>query len=330
METSSRNSEVIHAGIYYPAGSLKARLCVRGKELLYRYCEQRQVPYRRLGKIIVAVEPGEEGVLCTYEASARANGVTDLQWLGQGDIARLEPAVRAYSGLLSPSTGIIDSHALMLALQQDFEQAGGTLVLKCPVESVHTSGQALQVQLADEERTQVQARLVVNAAGLGAPDLARGITGINRAAIPRAHYAVGHYFTLAAKSPFERLIYPIAEHGGLGVHVTLDLAGNARFGPDVEWRDTVDYRFDASRAQAFARAIRRYYPDLPADGLQPGYTGMRPKISGPGEPAADFLIQDSAAHGVPGLINLLGIESPGLTASLAIAQELMARTVCAD
>jgi L-2-hydroxyglutarate oxidase LhgO len=325
METSSRNSEVIHAGIYYPAGSLKAQLCVRGRDLLYAYCAQQRVPHRRIGKIIVAVEQAEAGALEGYDDAARANGVTDLQWLGAGEIAALEPAIRAHSGLLSPSTGIIDSHAFMLALQHDFERAGGHLVFKCPVESGAAAAQGIALQLADAERTVVRARHVINSAGLAAPALAAAIDGVRPASVPRAHYAIGHYFTLAGKSPFARLVYPIAEPGGLGVHVTLDLSGSARFGPDVSWRPAVDYSFDAGRAPAFYQAIRRYYPALADGALQPGYTGMRPKISGPKEPAADFLIQGEDAHGLAGLVNLFGIESPGLTASLAIAEMVQAR-----
>jgi L-2-hydroxyglutarate oxidase LhgO len=320
METSSRNSEVVHAGIYYPTETLKASLCVRGRRLLYEYCERRSVPHNRLGKIIVAVEQAEAETLEAYLASATANGVTDLYWLSIAEIAKLEPSIRAHSGLMSPSTGIIDGQALMLALKHDFEQAGGTTVFHCPVESGVSAHNGIELQLGDEERTVVRTSRLVNSAGLHAPAVARSIENVKADAIPTVHYAIGHYFLLAGKSPFRHLVYPIAESGGLGVHVTLDMAGAARFGPDLSWRSSVDHAFDTSRAPGFYRSIRRYFPALGDGELQPGYTGIRPKIAGPEDPVADFLIQNDVIHGVPGLVNLFGIESPGLTSALAIAE----------
>lgn len=322
--TSSRNSEVIHAGIYYPPGSLKASLCVRGKQLLYAYCEARGVPYARIGKVIVASQDVEVATLEKYLATARANGVGDLEWLDASQLHALEPAVRAVRGLWSPSTGIIDSHAYMQALLNDFEMAGGQFVRASPVISGRSIGSGIELTLGDAEMTVVKARTVVNSAGLHAPDVAARIEGLTPDAAPRPHYAIGHYYTLTRKSPFHHLVYPVASKGGLGVHVTLDLSGAARFGPDVRWRETIDYAFDDSRRDAFVEAIRAYYPDIQPSDLSPGYTGMRPKISGPEDPNRDFVIQNCTTFGVEGLINLFGIESPGLTASLAIAEQVCA------
>ena len=312
-ETSSRNSEVIHAGIYYPSGSLKAALCVRGKALLYRYCESHGVPFRRCGKIIVASSEDQIPVLEGYRAQASRNGVDPLPWLDAQAVAALEPRVRAVAGVRSDSTGIIDSHAYMLALQGDLEASGGMIALGTPVTGLAPADGRLRVTT---DALELDARWVVNAAGLSAPAVAAWLTPDT----PRAYYARGHYYVYDGPSPFSRLVYPVAEAGGLGVHVTLDLGGQIRFGPDVLWIDDVDYAFDDSRRGDFEAAIRRYFPDLEADRLRPGYTGIRPKISGPGEAAADFRIDGPAQHGVAGLINLLGIESPGLTASLAIGE----------
>lgn len=317
--TSSRNSEVIHAGIYYPPGSLKARLCVEGKGLLYRYCQERDIPHRRIGKLIVATDESEAATLAHYRNRAEANGVHDLAWLDARQIAEMEPAVRAVRGLFSPGTGILDSHAYMQHLLADFEAAGGTFVRKAPVLGGRATDGKIEVQLGDEEGSTILARTVINSAGLFAPDLARRFSGIREETIPRAHYAIGHYFALQGQSPFRHLVYPVAGAGGLGVHVTLDLAGAARFGPDISWRAAMDYRFDVDRQPAFAAAIRRYYPALRDEELCPAFTGIRPKISGPDEPDRDFLIQSAEHHGLPGIINLFGMESPGLTASLAIA-----------
>jgi L-2-hydroxyglutarate oxidase LhgO len=320
-ETSSRNSEVIHAGIYYPTGSLKARYCVRGRERLYAYCAERGIRHQRIGKLIVATDQAEVGILEKYMATANANGVRDLAWLTAGQALGLEPAVRCVRALHSPSTGIIDSHEYLLALQADVEAGGGSVVLNTRVTGIRRDGSGFVVETAGGSA--VGCRLVVNSAGLWAPAVAAGIEGLAPQHVPRASFAIGHYFTLQGRAPFHRLVYPVAEKAGLGIHVTLDLAGQARFGPDVKWLDGVDYRFDESRREAFATAIRRYYPALDASKLQPAYTGIRPKIVGPGEPAADFVIQGPATHRLPGLVNLFGIESPGLTASLEVADAVV-------
>ena len=311
---SSRNSEVIHAGIYYPTGSLKARLCVRGKALLYDYCGRRGVPHRRLGKVIVATAPAHLDVLRAYRRQARANGAGELPWLSRGEVERLEPAVRCRAGVLSPSTGVIDSHAFMLSLQADVESHGGVVALKTDVTGLARDGRRVRVECGGFA---VSAALVVNAAGLDAPRLANALGGAWR-----PHFAKGHYYALSGPSPFSRLIYPIAETGGLGVHVTLDLAGRARFGPDVVWQDAPSYGFDTSHLPRFIRAIRAYYPGLDPARLHPSYTGIRPKLAPEGAPGLDFVIEGPAGHGFSGLVNLLGIESPGLTASLAIAERV--------
>jgi L-2-hydroxyglutarate oxidase LhgO len=321
--TSSRNSEVIHAGIYYPAGSLKARLCVAGRERLYDYLASRGIAHRRTGKRIVATVPDEVPLLERYLAQARANGVTDLCWQGPAEVAAAEPAIRCAAALLSPSTGILDTHGYLLALQADLERAGGTVVCNSPVQRIVPEGDRFLVETGAGEA--VSCRLLVNAAGLGAWAVAKRIEGLPPAAVPPARFARGHYYSLRGPSPFRSLVYPVADSAGLGIHVTLDLAGQARFGPDVQWIDEVDYSFDESRREHFAAAIRRYWPDLDEGRLQPAYTGIRPKLAGPGEPAADFRISTAADHGIPGLVNLFGIESPGLTASLALADEVVAR-----
>ena len=318
-ETSSRNSEVIHAGIYYPTGSLKARLCVAGKERLYRYCQERGVAHRRCGKIIVATSEDQVPTLRRYQQQSEHNEAGRLRWLRGDQVAALEPAVKAVAGLLSESTGIIDSHAYMLALHGDLEAAGGMIAFHTDVRALARTPDRLRVCT---QTLDLEARWVVNAAGLQAPDVAAGLC----ADVPRARYARGRYYVYEGTSPFSRLVYPVAEAAGLGVHVTLDLGGQARFGPDVAWIDRVDYTFDDSRRAEFESAICRYFPGLERQRLHPGYTGIRPKITGPAEPAADFRIDGPGEHGVAGLINLLGIESPGLTASLAIA-ELVAQKV---
>ena len=318
--TSSRNSEVIHAGIYYTQGSLKARLCVAGKHKLYDYCAQHGVPHRRVGKIVVAAEDAEVDALKSYVAKAAANGVDDLRWLSRDELRELEPEVRCVAGFLSPSTGIIDSHALMLALQGDAEEHGANIVFFSPVESGEVRAGEIWLRVGGTEPITLACNSVVNSAGLFAQEVARAIAGVPPASIPPQHFAKAHYYALSGKSPFHRLVYPVASHAFLGVHVTLDLAGQARFGPDISWIDRVDYAFDHSREPLFYEAIRRYYPGLKDGQLTPGYTGIRPKVSGPKDPAADFVIQGPKDHGVPGLVNLYGIESPGLTASLAIAE----------
>jgi len=318
-QTSARSSEVIHAGLYYPAGSLKARLCVQGRAMLYDYCAQRSVPHRRCGKLVVATSERQTDALQAVAERARANGVRGLQWQGGAAARRLEPALACHAALLSPDTGIIDSHALMLALQADLEHAGGAVVLRTRVQAVDRVAGALRVRTHDG--TVLDTRLLVNAAGLHAVDLARRIEGLSAAFVPRAFHAKGSYFSCAVRVPFSHLIYPLPEPAGLGVHLTLDLAGQARFGPDVQWvGDPGDLQVQAERALGFYGEVRRYWPGLPDGALLPGYAGMRPKISGPAEPAADFLIQGPREHGVPGVVNLFGIESPGLTSSLAIGQ----------
>jgi len=326
--TSSRNSEVIHAGIYYPAGSLKARLCVQGKQMLYNYCAERGVAHQRLGKLIVATNPEQVQALDGIMAKAAANGVHDLQKLTAAQAQALEPALACEAALLSPSTGVIDSHGYMLALQGDMENAGGLLALVSPVQhiGVRQGTASHPIRVCTQDGTELACKVLVNAAGLSAVAIARGMDGLDKNLLPHAHYAKGNYFTLAGKAPFSRLIYPVPEKAGLGVHLTLDLGGQAKFGPDVQWvDDPADLQVDPRRGDAFYAEVRKYWPDLADGALQPGYAGMRPKINAPHEAAADFMIQGPAEHGVPGLVNLLGIESPGLTSSLAIGTEVCAR-----
>ncbi len=317
--TSSRNSEVIHAGIYYPKGSLKARACVEGRRRLYEYCETHGVPFRRCGKLIVATNEIQIPELRQIQKKAHGNGVADVLEIPAAEAMRMEPALQCVAALHSPSTGIIDSHALMLAYLGDAEAAGAMLALKSPLERIALSSQGFELQVGD---TKIAARTLVNSAGLRAPSVARLIEGFPAAKIPPEFYAKGNYYSLAGRPPFSRLVYPVPEPGGLGVHVTLDLAGQARFGPDVEWVESIDYAVDPRRSERFYAAIRRYWPTLPDGALAPGYAGIRPKISGPKEPAADFVIQGPLEHGIPGLVNLFGIESPGLTASLALADDV--------
>ena len=318
---SSRNSEVIHAGLYYPTGSLKARLCVQGREMLYAYCTERGVPHRRCGKLLVATSPAQLPGLEGIEAQAHANGVRDLRRLTRAEAQMLEPALECVGALHSPSTGIVDSHALMLALQGDLEHAGGIVAMNSPLALAGIGSSAIELEA--EDGTRLRARAVVNAAGLQAPQLAARFAGLDQRHVPHAHYAKGSYFTLVGRAPFSHLVYPIPEAAGLGVHLTLDLGGPAKFGPDVQWVDSPDdLRVDAARADAFYAEVRKYWPDLRDGALVPGYAGVRPKIHGPGAPAADFLIQGPRAHGVAGLVNLFGIESPGLTSCLAIAEHV--------
>jgi L-2-hydroxyglutarate oxidase LhgO len=323
--TSSRNSEVIHAGLYYPKDSWKAKLCLRGKHLLYDYCESHGVPYRRCGKLVVAGGGGEIERLVGIEARARGNGVDDLVWLDRDQIRALEPEVAGAAALLSPSSGTLDSHALMLALQGDAEARGAMVAFNAPVLGGRVSEGGIDLEVGGDAPMALACRSVVNAAGLAAPALARRLAGLDPASVPKAYLAKGNYFTLAGRVPFRHLVYPVPEPGGLGVHLTVDLAGRARFGPDVEWVETVDYRVDPARAARFYEAIRRYWPGLPDGALLPDYAGIRPKIVGPGAPAADFQIQGPEVHGVSGLVNLFGIESPGLTACLALAEVVAER-----
>jgi L-2-hydroxyglutarate oxidase LhgO len=321
-ETSSRNSEVIHAGIYYATGSLKARLCVAGRERLYEYCNAHGVGHRRTGKLIVASSSSQVPDLQALQRKATANGVGDLRWLEPPEARRLEPAVRCVAALLSPSTGIVDSHGLMLSLQGEAEDAGAALAFLSPVIGGWIESDGFILDIGGPAPARLRCRRLVNTAGLGAHDVARRLAGFDWAHVPPLFLAKGNYFTLAGRSPFNRLIYPMPDAAGLGVHVTLDLAGRARFGPDVQWIDSLDYDLDERRAAAFYSAIRRYYPDLRDGALQPGYTGIRPKLQAPGGPPEDFVVQGPETHGVPGLVNLFGIESPGLTASLALADEV--------
>lgn len=323
--TSSRNSEVIHAGIYYPQGSLKARLCVTGRDALYAFCDSHGVPYRRCGKLIVATDESQLAGLDALQAHALANGVDDLQRLDENEVKALEPQLNAVAGLLSPSTGIVDSHGLMLALQGDAEAAGALLALHAPVETIEVLNDGLRVDVGGAEPMTLIATTLINCAGHAAPAIAARTSGLPADKVPPRYFAKGSYFSLATTTPFRHLVYPLPEPGGLGVHLTLDLGGQARFGPDVEWVESLDYTMYESRADRFYAAIRRYWPGLPDDALQPAYTGIRPKISGPGEPAADFRIDGPAEHGIAGLVNLFGIESPGLTAALAIADEVCER-----
>ena len=321
-ETSSRNSEVIHAGIYYRAGSLMAQMCVSGKQLLYAYCAEHGIPHRNCGKLIVATTPKETEKLQSIRAHAEANGVLDMQLLA-GEAARaLEPALNCDAALLSPSTGIIDSHAYMLALQGDAEAAGAAFAFHTPLLRAKASAGQIEIEAGGNAPMTLQCDLLVNAAGLGAPTVARSIEGMPIELIPCAYLAKGNYFSCSVRAPFSRLIYPVPEPGGLGVHLTLDMAGQARFGPDVEWVEAIDYAVDPARAERFYPAIRKYWPTLPDGALMPSYSGIRPKIVPPAVATQDFLIQGPRTHGVSGLINLFGIESPGLTSSLAIADHV--------
>ncbi len=321
-ETSSRNSEVIHAGIYYPRESNKARCCVAGKEALYRYCAARNISHQRLGKLIVATSSEQIATLRSLLEQGQTNGVLDLELLDASQVRCLEPELRCEAALLSPSTGILDSHAFMLALQADAENAGATFVFGCPVIEGRLAAPGAVLECTEGGAFRLHAGAVVNAAGLHAVTLAGRIAGFPNAHLPTQHLAKGNYYELGGAIPFRHLIYPVPEQGGLGVHLTLDLAGRARFGPDVEWVRTLDYDVDPSRSAAFYGSIRAYWPGLPAGSLCPGYAGIRPKLTPPGGPPTDFVLQGPETHGVPGLVNLFGIESPGLTSALAIADEV--------
>jgi L-2-hydroxyglutarate oxidase LhgO len=317
--TSSRNSEVIHAGIYYPQGSLKARLCVEGKTRIYDYCAERGIGHSRCGKLIVATHASQVAQLQAIIDKAAANGVNDLQLLTREQAQALEPNLTCVAAVFSPSTGIVDSHGLMLALQGDLENVGGMVVLNSPLALARCEQTA--ITLVAEDGTELEAQTVVNAAGLHAQALARRFEGLDAKHVPPSHFAKGNYFTLSGRSPFNRLIYPVPEAAGLGVHLTIDLGGQAKFGPDVQWVDSPDdLVVDARRGEAFYAEVRKYWPALPDGSLIPGYAGIRPKIQAPDEPARDFLIQGPQTHGVPGLVNLFGIESPGLTSSLALGE----------
>jgi L-2-hydroxyglutarate oxidase LhgO len=328
--TSSRNSEVIHAGIYYPSGSLKATLCVRGRKQLYAYCEQRGIAHRRCGKLLVATSQEQCNRLAQIQSQAQRNGVADLCLFDATQVRAMEPDLDVVAALHSPSTGIVDSHGLMLALHGELESNGGALALLSPVISIQADATRHVLHVGGRIPMELGARVVVNAAGLWAPGLAATIAALAPSQVPLARYAKGNYFSLAARTPFSHLIYPVPEEAGLGVHLTLDLAGRARFGPDVQWiepdsADEIDYRVDPSRSLAFEAQIRRYWPGLPLNSLQADYSGVRPKLQSQGSPSHDFELQGPAEHGVAGLMNLYGIESPGLTASLALADEVLRR-----
>mgnify|MGYP001377294834 CR=1 FL=1 len=324
---SSRNSEVIHAGLYYPTGSQRATLCVRGKAMLYDFCDSHGVAHVRCGKWVVATDDDQHAALRKLEKTATANGVP-VRWLEANEAMAIEPALHCTAALESPSTGIVDSHGLMLALQGDLERAGGAVALGSALASAVLSPQGHVLHMADG--TEIATRFLVNAAGLDAVPLAHRLDGLDAQHVPRLHLAKGSYFTLAGKAPFSRLIYPAPVDAWLGVHLTLDLGGQARFGPDLEWLASddpaqIDYRVDPARGDAFYAAVRRYWPALPDGALASGYSGVRPKIYAPGEPAADFRIDGPQRHGIAGLVNLFGIESPGLTSSLAIAEAVLER-----
>jgi len=323
--TSSRHSEVIHSGIYYPEDSLKARLCVRGRDLLYAFCAARGVGHARCGKLIVATDAQELAGLEALARKGAANGVDDLQLLSAGRAKALEPELACVGALLSPSTGILDSHAYMLALQGEAEAAGAVFAFRAPFISARRERGGFAVEVGGAEPTRLRVGALVNCGGLDATRIARAIEGLDPAAVPETRYAKGSYFALAGRAPFRRLIYPAPQAHGLGVHLTFDLGGQARFGPDVEWVDEIGYDVDPARSRGFAQAIRRYWPGLPEGALSPAYAGIRPKISGPSDAAADFRIDGPEAHKLEGLVNLFGVESPGLTSSLAIAEEVAAR-----
>ena len=327
--TSSRNSEVIHAGIYYPKGSLMARACVEGRRKLYDYCKAHDVPHRNCGKLIVATNAQEDAMLASIQGRAEANGVEGMRVLTAAEARALEPNLECTSALFSQSTGIIDSHTYMLALQGDAEANGAMLAFNSPLEKGRVTDDGIEIDVGGADPMKLRTRLLVNSAGLYAPGLARKLAGMPQDKVPTAYFAKGNYFTLSGRSPFSRLIYPVPVPGGLGVHITVDMGGQAKFGPDVEWihpdgPDTIDYTVDPHRADKFYAAVRKYWPALKDGALQPGYAGIRPKTVPQGAPAQDFVIQGPGEHGVPGLIHLFGIESPGLTASLALAEHVRA------
>lgn len=317
--TSSRNSEVMHAGLYYATDSLKARLCLQGREALQGYCEQRNIAHRRCGKLIVATHAAQRQKLEALAQQASNNGVNNVRLLERAEACLLEPSLQCNAALLSPDTGILDSHAFMLSLQGDAEREGALFAFQTPLQYAACQNQGFRLHAAG---TDFHANTLINSAGLDAPAIAASIDGLDRLHVPEAFYAKGNYFACAVKAPFSRLIYPVPEQAGLGVHLTLDLGGRARFGPDVEWVHERCYQVDASRAQNFYAEIRKYWPGLPNDSLLPDYAGIRPKIAPAGVATQDFRIDDISVHGIPGLINLFGIESPGLTASLAIAEHV--------
>ena len=319
---SSRNSEVIHAGMYYSTGSLRAQFCPRGNGMLYEFCQTHGVAHKRCGKLIVATSEAERVRIETIHEQGLTNGVEGLELIGGNAARAMEPELTCVAALVSPSTGIIDGHSYMLALQGDLEAHGGAIAFETPVTKIEMLPRGFRVSFGGKEPGSFDVDAVVNCAGLSAQDVARRIDGYPSALIPKQVLAKGNYFAYAGRPAFTRLIYPTPVDGGLGVHVTLDLAGRMRFGPDVQWIETENYEVDASRAQSFYARIRTYWPGLPDGSLVPDYAGVRPKLSGPGEPVVDFMIAGSEQHGIPGLVNLFGIESPGLTSSLPIAERV--------
>lgn len=322
-ESSARNSEVIHAGIYYPTGSEKAQLCVRGRHALYAYCDERGIPHQKIGKLIVATAEDEKKALENLRRTALANGVEDIRWITEAEVHEMEPVVHSVGGLLSPSTGIVDSHSLMLSYQGDLENSGGTIAFLSEAKAGKCGSAGFELSIATEgDKFGLRCRELVNSGGLWAQTFAQSLQGAHQSHVPPRHLCKGHYFTLSGRSPFSHLVYPAPAPAGLGIHVTLDIGGQVRFGPDAEWLPSdlteIDYAVDETRAADFAAAIRRYYPDIDPNDLVPAYAGVRPKIQAQGEPAHDFVLQAPAEHGVQGLVNLFGIESPGLTSSLAI------------
>jgi L-2-hydroxyglutarate oxidase LhgO len=319
---SARNSEVIHGGLYYTPGSLKARLCVQGNRLLYAYCAERGIGHKRCGKLVVAAHADQIPKLDQLRKTALANGMDDLRMLAVDEVAAMEPELTCAAALLSPSSGIIDTHALMLSLQGDAEHAGAIVAFGSPVAGGRVTDGGILLETGGDDPMSLQARLVVNCASLHAQALAHRIEGFPAAHIPPSYYCKGNYFSISGRAPFSHLIYPVPEAAGLGVHLTLDMGGQARFGPDVEWVDTLDYEVDPRRADSFYAAIRSYWPALRDGALQPAYSGIRPKIQAPGEAAVDFMITGPAEHGVDGIIHLYGIESPGLTSAMAIGEHV--------
>ncbi len=323
--TSSRNSEVIHSGMYYPSGSLRARLCVSGNRALYEFCVSRGIAHRRLGKLIVATEPEQLAKLDAIYRQGVINGVGDMSWLEAADSRALEPEIRCEAALLAPSTGIVDGHGLMLALRGEAEDHGAAFAFNSPALGGAVGAAGIEIAVGGAEPMRLRCQRLINCAGHGAQELARALEGVPKDSVPRQVLAKGNYFSFSGKHPFRRLVYPIPPEASLGVHVVLDLAGQVRFGPDVEWVDRLEYSVDPGRAASFYATIRQYWPNLPDNSLSPAYCGIRPKLTGPGEAAADFVIQGPDVHGVSGLINLYGIESPGLTSCLAIADEVVRR-----
>ncbi len=319
---SSRNSEVIHAGIYYQKDSLKGRFCVRGRDMLYAYCTEHGIDHKRCGKIIVATDENQIEALDSLVTKGNENGVDDLERLSAEKAIAMEPELHCVAALWSPSTGIIDSHAFMLSLLGNAENNGAMIALNSPVTGGMISGHGITLNVGGAEPMDLSCRNVFNCSGLEAWNVAASIQGMPRDLIPARHLAKGNYFYLSARPPFSHLIYPMPTAASLGMHYTLDMGGQARFGPDVEWIDKIDYSVDPERAADFVRAIKRYWPNIANNSIRPGYSGIRPKLQAPGEEARDFLIQDYNIHGIKGLVNLFGIESPGLTSSLAIAEHV--------